>query len=1048
MGRSMSGSRRPRAVSYEQLVDAMNDAAFVVSEDGKLLDVNARAAEILGFSKTELLKSRREAVEIFLSQDKADAIVARIIAGERPTVETRLRSKDGTVIPVEVSSSRVAYQGLPAILAVAREITERRRLEEALLELTTRNQAILQTVPDIIAEIDANHVYTWMNRAGLDFFGDGAIGTAASSYFDGVQDTCAAVGPLFDGKVETYHLESWQRRRDGERRLLTWWCRALKDQDGTVTGVLTSARDITEIRQAEMMMSARLRLLELANNATVEALLQRTLDELEALTASTASFCNFLDPDESMIEAAAWSTRTLGDFCKADREGLHLPVTQAGVWADCIRQRRPMIHNDYLALSRRRGTPPGHGPLVRFASVPVFRDERIVAIFAVGNKPAPYTEKDVEVVSSFADLAWDIAARKHAEAALLESDARNRRMLDASPDAVFLSDAAGNFLDCNQTAVDRYGYSRDELLSMTYRDMAALDLRERAGERLPNTLAKGGTVFEWRHRRKDGTEFPVEIRTAPFAAHGEQRILATVRDLTEAKRAEEALRQSESEFRVLFEGAPVGIGVADLQGKILAFNEAMLGPGGYRADDIGKIGNVAALYYDPADRERALEIFRDQGRLVQFETRFKRKDGTPYDVSLSLTQTTFAGTRCILAIHEDRTEQMRAEEALRRSEQQLRQSQKMESMGRLAGGVAHDFNNLLGVILGHAELAMEQLDPEQPAFDSLLEIRNAAERSASITQQLLAFARRQVTTPLLLDINRSIDGVVDILRRLVGEDVELLWLPGTGLGTVEIDPSQLDQILVNLCANCRDAIADSGEVIVETSAVSVDQSFCDAHEGCVPGEYVVLSVSDNGCGIPREVLDHLFEPFFTTKEPGKGTGLGLSTVYGIVRQNHGAIDIAGQPPPGTTVRIYLPKRSEQPSPPAQAPTVKVSAGTGQTLLVVEDEPSVLRLTERILSGLHYRVISARTPLEALHAAEAHQGQIDLLVTDVIMPEMNGRELAESLLALRPGLKVLYVSGYAAEVISGRGLLDSGTTLLQKPFTPEELGTSVSAALSR
>jgi two-component system cell cycle sensor histidine kinase/response regulator CckA len=351
------------------------------------------------------------------------------------------------------------------------------------------------------------------------------------------------------------------------------------------------------------------------------------------------------------------------------------------------------------------------------------------------------------------------------------------------------------------------------------------------------------------------------------------------------------------------------------------------------------------------------------------------------------------------------------------------------------------------VILGHTELAMGQLDPEQPAFESLLEIRNAAERSANITQQLLAFARRQVTAPTLVDVNRSVEEIVDILRRLVGEDVELVWSPGADLGTVEIDPSQLDQILVNLCTNARDAIADSGRVTIETGVVALDQSFCERHESCLPGQYMRLSVSDTGSGMSTEVLEHLFEPFFTTKEPGKGTGLGLATVYGIVRQNHGAIDVVSKPSLGSTVEIYLPRRTDRTSPPVRKPLAKAAPGDGQTLLVVEDEPSVLRLTERILAGLGYHVIAAQTPAEALRAAETHPNEIALLLADVIMPEMNGRELAEQLLAARPGLKVLFMSGYAAEVISGRGVLDSGAALLQKPFTPEDLAASVRTALS-
>jgi two-component system cell cycle sensor histidine kinase/response regulator CckA len=584
---------------------------------------------------------------------------------------------------------------------------------------------------------------------------------------------------------------------------------------------------------------------------------------------------------------------------------------------------------------------------------------------------------------------------------------------------------------------------------MTYGDLAALDLREKAGQHVGKTLEHGGTVFEWRHRRKDGSELPVEIRTTPFMAQGRQRIMATIRDLTKYKAAEEALRRSEREFRALFEAAPMGIGVADLQGKLLAFNDAMLVPGDYSREDVESIGNVAALYHDPQERETTLALFLAQGHLRQYETRFKRKDGTPYDVWLSLTHTTFNGVPCIQAIVEDRTEKKRAEEERERLQAQLRQAAKMESIGRLAGGVAHDFNNMLAVILGHAELALEQVDSDDRLHEDLQAIRNAANRSASITQQLLAFARRQVAVPRVLDLNHSVEGTMGMLRRLIGEHVELLWLPGQDLGRVEIDPAQLDQVLVNLCLNARDAIVHTGRITIETAAVFLDEKYCADHEGCTPGDYVLLSVQDNGVGMSPEALEHLFEPFFTTKDTGKGTGLGLATVYGIVAQNKGAIHVDTDRQHGTEVRIYLPRvyaqmAQEEP----EATPRPTSPGGLETVLVVEDEASVLKLTARILRELNYTVLTAKSPSEALRITEEHPNDISLAVTDVVMPEMNGRELSDRLLALRPRLKTLYVSGYADDMLGAGTTLHEGLNFLQKPFTPQGLAAAVREVIDR
>ncbi len=388
----------------------------------------------------------------------------------------------------------------------------------------------------------------------------------------------------------------------------------------------------------------------------------------------------------------------------------------------------------------------------------------------------------------------------------------------------------------------------------------------------------------------------------------------------------------------------------------------------------------------------------------------------------------------------------RAEEDRVKLQAQLNQSQKMESVGRLAGGVAHDFNNMLGVILGHAELALEQVRPDQPIHADLQEICRAAERSAELTQQLLAFARKQTVAPKVLDLNEAVEGTLKMLRRLIGEDVGLAWLPGKNLGPVRMDPSQLDQILANLCVNARDAIGDSGKITIETEAVLFDDAWCAEHAGFVPGAYVLLAVSDNGCGMDKDTLDKLFEPFFTTKEVGKGTGLGLSTVYGIVRQNSGFITVYSEPGLGATFRIYLPRHFGKAEPvPIEAPPRPAARGH-ETVLLVEDEPAILKMASAMLQRRGYAVLAADSPGEALRLAETHAGRIDLLMTDVVMPEMNGRDMAANLLARNPNLKCLFMSGYTANVIAHHGMLDEGVHFIQKPFTTQVLSEKIREVL--
>ncbi len=388
----------------------------------------------------------------------------------------------------------------------------------------------------------------------------------------------------------------------------------------------------------------------------------------------------------------------------------------------------------------------------------------------------------------------------------------------------------------------------------------------------------------------------------------------------------------------------------------------------------------------------------------------------------------------------------RAEEERMKLQAQLNQSQKMESVGRLAGGVAHDFNNMLGVILGRAELALERVSPDQPVHADLQEICAAAERSADFTQQLLAFARKQTVAPKILDLNETVEGMLKMLRRLIGEDIDLAWLPGTNMGTVRVDPSQIDQILANLCVNARDAIGNTGRITIETAAADFDDAWCADHAGFVPGPYLLLAVSDNGCGMDREVQDKLFEPFFTTKELGKGTGLGLSTVYGIVRQNNGFIDVYSEPGQGTTFKIYLPEYTGGPEQVQKVVSPKPPAPGCETILLVEDEPGILKMAAVMLERRGYTVLAAAAAGEALHLAETHAARIDLLMTDVVMPDMNGRELAETLLARHPKLKVLFMSGYTADVIAHHGILDEGVHYIQKPFSTRQVAEKVREVL--
>jgi signal transduction histidine kinase len=395
---------------------------------------------------------------------------------------------------------------------------------------------------------------------------------------------------------------------------------------------------------------------------------------------------------------------------------------------------------------------------------------------------------------------------------------------------------------------------------------------------------------------------------------------------------------------------------------------------------------------------------------------------------------------------EKKAERKQAEEEREKLQAQFNQAQKMESVGRLAGGVAHDFNNMLGIILGYAEIALYETRTGTPLHHNLKEIQKAARRSADITRQLLAFARKQTIAPMVLDLNSAVEGMLKMLRRLIGEDLDLVWMPGAGLWPVKMDPSQVDQILANLCVNARDAIAGVGKVTIETQNVTFDEAYCAHHVGFVPGEFALLAVSDDGCGMDKETQERLFEPFFTTKEIGKGTGLGLATVYGIVKQNDGYIDVYSETGKGAAFKIYLPRHAGRAVDTPAESAAEIPLCRGETVLLVEDEPAMLKMGKMMLEKLGYGVLVADTPGKAVRLAEAHPGDIHLLVTDVVMPEMTSRDLADRLQSLYPKLKRLFMSGYTANVIVHHGVLEQGVHFIQKPFSLQQLAVKVREAM--
>lgn len=501
------------------------------------------------------------------------------------------------------------------------------------------------------------------------------------------------------------------------------------------------------------------------------------------------------------------------------------------------------------------------------------------------------------------------------------------------------------------------------------------------------------------------------------------------------KKLHESIKESNERYQNLFNDALDMIHIVDDDGRIIDANPAEITILGYTKEEfIGKhLSEITHADYKDTTQSYFQKVL-DGEKIDIYETALITKTGETIHVEVNAVPKKIGG-HGIRAVLRNITER-------KKLERQLLHAQKMEAIGTLAGGVAHDFNNMLGVILGHTELMLSEMNFKDPNYENLDEVLKAAQRSADLTRQLLAFARKQTIEPVVLDLNDTVDGMLKMLKRLIGEDIELIWRPETNIWPVKMDPAQLDQILANLCVNARDAIPDVGRITIETENIMLDQPYCADHLGFQPGRYVMLVVSDNGCGMDNEIMEKIFEPFFSTKASGKGSGLGLSTVYGIIKQNGGFINVYSEPGSGTSFKIFIRVHEGGVAEKISMAAVDNPLGEGETILLVEDEKGLLTLGQRLLEKLKYDVLTATKPDEAVKLAQKNSNKIHLLITDVVMPKMSGKDLAERIKTFSPNIKVLFMSGYTANVIAHHGVLDQGVHFIPKPFSIRALSTKI------
>jgi two-component system, cell cycle sensor histidine kinase and response regulator CckA len=1015
--RQAEDALKASAAELRTLFAAMTDVIFELDIEGYYLKIAPTAESNLYKESAELIGKRLH--EVF-PQEQADFFLSHVHRAlaegcvHRVEYSLQINGKevwfDGSISPMSKGS----------VIWIARDITERKQIEERLRLQATALQSAAHAI--VITDVQGN--ITWVNPAFTTLTGytfEEVSGRNARILKSGKHDA-SFYKTLWDTVLsgQVWQGEIINRRKDKSLYFEDQTITPVMNESGKIINFIAIKQDTTEQRRAEEALRESEERYRLLFESNPHPMWVYDLESLGFLAVNEAAIQHYGYTREEFMAMTIKDIRPADDVAELMKNVANVQegLEEAGTWRHKIKSGRIVdveITSHYLTFAGRRA----------------------------------------EVV-----LVNDVTERKRAEKeriklmAQIESQRlRLNNIVDNVPGIVWESwtkpDIARQHTNFMSDYVETMlGYTAEEWLSSPdfWQKIIHPEDKERIAGVIAHDFATGkGSTTEFRLIAKDGRIVWVESRRVVITDDEGKAIgvRGVTMDITERKRAEQELRQSEERYRELVENAHDIIYSHDLEGNYLSVNKAAETITGYTREESLKMNlmqTVAPEYVEKAREmiERKLsgdevtaydlEIIAKDGRRIAVEvnTRIMLQDGIPIGVQ---------------GIARDVTER-------KHLETQLRQSQKMEAIGLLAGGVAHDFNNLLTAITGYSELTLRKLKGEDPLRHNLEEIKKAGERAAALTRQLLAFSRKQVLQPHVLDLNAVVSDMEKMLRRLIGEDIELRTVLEKGLGAIKADPGQIEQVIMNLAVNARDAMPAGGRLTIETENVYLDEEYAKQHISVKSGSFVMLAVSDTGTGITKETHARIFEPFFTTKEAGRGTGLGLSTVYGIVKQSGGTIWVYSEVGQGTTFKVYLPRVDEGAQEYRRSAEVEEALYGAETVLLVEDEEMVRKLARQVLEMYGYQVLEAANGGAALLICERHRGEIALLLTDVVMPEMSGRELTGRLLQLRPEMRVLYMSGYTDNAIVHQGVLDEGTDFIQKPFSPDILARKIREVLDK
>ena len=1020
---------------FRALTENSLDVVTILDREGNYTYVSPSAERVMGYAPRELIGHK---VFDHIHPDDLPLVVKAFETvsrqpGEPMRIQYRFRHKDGGWHHHEAHcQNRFEDPDIGGLVTHCRDVTDRWQAEQDLRDSEKQYRLLFHGNPNPMWVFDLESLgFLEVNEAAIRQYG------YTREEFLGMAFTDIRAPEKNDQHKKmvveaSEHGVIWRHRRKNGTFLdveVIWSPMAFRNR----FAALTMATDVTDRRQVEHRNKIFSKLSQRLSSATTAA------EAAMIICEAADGLFKWNDFALDLYFAETDQVFSLLNITTVDGQRVELPPSLQPKTANAIIRR--VVNRGAELVSPEAAKDHSASTML----APILKGTKVIGVLLIQNSvPGSFTTRDLEMLQTLAGQSGGALERVRAEDELRQTQEHFHDLFDNSPDAIFVEDMEGKVLDVNFAGCVLHGMTREQMIGKNSLEELLPPARREAARRDFKKLTEGKlTWVESESLAADGRVIPVEVRASRIEYDDEAALLLHVRDITQRRAAETALQSSEMLFRSVWENSVDGMRLTDGKGVIIAVNDAFCKLVGLDVPSLE--GQPFTVVYAETEN-RAEMIARHRNRFLTrtSEQKSERKSDlhNGQTVMLEVTHSfveVHGRTMLMLSLFRDVTMQ-------RRLEEQLRQSQKMEAIGQLAGGVAHDFNNILTVIHGHASLlGMADLNPT--GARSAQQIIQAAERAAGLTRQLLAFSRRQLIQPKRLDMNLTVGKMTDMLSRLLGEDVALQLNYSPSPATVEADVGMMEQVLLNLAVNARDAMPRGGQLAIRIAVVDVDQAHVQRHPEARVGRLVCVSKTDTGCGIPQENISRIFEPFFTTKEIGKGTGLGLATVYGIVKQHQGWIEVESTLGKGTTFRSYIPYVGSAPAEIEKSTAMITVRGGSETILLVEDEPPVRELVASVLQNYGYNILQAGNGHEAVGVWRQHKDKINLLLTDLVMPgNMNGHELAEKLRGEQAGLKVIFTSGYSADIVGKNFKLDASLNFLQKPYHPNTLALTVRRCL--